>query len=762
VISSPRSRAARTLALALGLLPALAAGPAAGASPEAWRISIRGQDVTRTADPRLEGGVLTVGAVALGPSLPLLARATGRSLQVRDSTGIEWQGRAGETLLVAADRSLPLDRPIRIDGPSAYLPAAAVAELAGLALALDPDARTAAFLDRATPAPIAPSGWEALVVPKPAAPGGAAAPAPRLRQDVFLPPDHDTLRVNVGLGAVPGADGGGDLTATGSVRGIDTALSLIATTGPRGFELQNSHAALTDPVRGLGLEAGDLFSGIWGLTQGARFRWRRGDGDGASWPALSIYTADPYSANPRTVATYSDEIGIGPWSSVGGELASDGSWLADGRWRHDRYSLFGYARNASGPYGGGRNAGLSGSAGLFWGMDLQGSYSQGDSEGQRLGERILSLRIPLHTGSDLTLATDRSEIGPTRSRIDSADATTAFGHLLLRGRLQMRETAFEGPFTGPFAGSVRFAERDLLASASYFASSRLRLEVQILEQRPEQGAPSQWRQISAALALFQHTSLQVFATSSSTGFGNTFRIRLDQEIRPGFSLFVEAGNVVTFQSTTGPPDRSRLRIMVRRTWDVATPSAGTAVRGVVASSGALPTAGLPVELGPYRTVTDDEGHYKFPNVPAGDYDLRLREQGMPADMQAGPPSRVRVKRGESQQADLSVEPLSEAHGWVYVDRNGNHRRDPGEGIAGAAVVLDDRATSTAPDGSFGFYNLPPGAHKISIVADRLPAGLRAQVPTHMDFGLPAGQSIDGLMFLLAEISKPIIFQETRK
>ena len=148
------------------------------------------------------------------------------------------------------------------------------------------------------------------------------------------------------------------------------------------------------------------------------------------------------------------------------------------------------------------------------------------------------------------------------------------------------------------------AERDLFASAAYFAGSRLRLEVQILEQRPEQGASNQWRQISAALALFQHTSLQVFATSSSTGFGNTFRIRLDQEIRPGFSLFVEAGNVVTFQSTTGPPDRSRLRIMVRRTWDVATPSAGTAVRGVVASSGALPTAGLPVELGPYRTVTD--------------------------------------------------------------------------------------------------------------------------------------------------------------
>lgn len=759
MISSRRSRAARTLAVALGLLPAFAAFPVAGASPEAWRISIRGQDVTRAADPRLAGGVLMVDAVALGLSLPLLARAAGRSLQVRDSNGIEWQGTAGDSRLAAAGRSLPLDRPIRIDGPSAYLPAAAVAELAGLALALDPNARTAAFLDRATPAAIAPSGWQALVVPKPAAPGGAAAPAPRPREDVLLPPDHDTLHVSLGLGAVPGTDGGGDLTATGSVRGIDTVLSLIGTTGPRGFEFQNGHAALTDPARGVGVEAGDLFSGIWGLTQGARFRWRRGDDDAASWPALSIYAGDPYSANPRTVATYSDEIGIGRWGSAGGELASDGSWLADGRWRRDRYSLFGYARDASGPFGGGRDAGLSGSAGLPWGMDLQGSYSDGDSDGQRLSERILSLRIPLHPGSDLTVATDRSEIGPARSRTDSAEGTTAFGHLLLRGRLQMRETAFEGPFAG---STLSFTERDLFASAAYFAGSRLRLEVQVLEQRPEQGAPDRWLQLSAALVLRQHTSLEVFATSSSTGFGNAFRVRLDQEIRSGFSLFVEVGNVVTYQPTTGAPDRSRLRVMVRRTWDVATPSAGTAVRGVVAGSGGLPTAGLPVELGPYRTVTDEEGRYTFPNVPAGNYDLRLREQGLPADALAGPPARVQVKRGESRQADLSVQPLSEAHGWVYVDRNGNHRRDPGEGIAGAVLILDDHATSTAPDGSFGFFNLSPGPHKIRLATDRLPAGLRAQIPIHMDFGLPAGQSVDGLAFELEETSKPILFQETRK
>jgi hypothetical protein len=752
VISWLRSRAARAALLALGL-PTLAV-----ASQDAWRIAVRGQDATRAADPRIEGGVLMVDAVALGPNLPILARATGRALQVRDSTGIEWQGTTGDGRLTAAGRVLQLDRPVRVDGPSAYLPAAAVAELAGLALALDPDARTAAFLDRAGPAPIAPSGWQTLVLPKPAAPGGTSQTASRPRQDVFLPPDHDTLRVGLGLGVVPGADGGGDLTATGSVRGIDTALSLLTTTGPRGFEIQNGHAALTDPGRGLGLEGGDLFSGIWGLTQGARFRWRRGDGEAASWPALSVYEGDTSSANPRTVISYADEIGLGRWSLLGGEVASDGSWLADGHFRRDRYSLFGYLRNASGPFGGGRSAGLSGSAGLPWGMDLQGSWSRGDSEGLRLGERLLSLRVPLRGAADLTLTADRSEIGRARERIDSVEGSTARGRLLLRGRWQTRETTFTGL---PAGATLRFAERDLFASASY-AGSRLRIEAQVAQRRPEQGALDQWRQLSAALALWRGGTIQVFATSATSGFGNTFRVRLDQEVRPGFSLFVEAGDVVTFQPTTGEPDRTRFRVMVRRTWDVATPPSGTAVEGVVATSGALSPAGLPVALGPYRTVTGGDGRFAFPNIPPGEYDLALREQALPAGAVAGPPARVSVRRGESRRADLSAMPSSEAHGWVYVDRNGNRRRDPGEGIAGAVVVLDDRATATAPDGSFGFFNLPPGTHHVWIEAGRLSPGLQASVPTRIDLGLPAGQSIDGLEFRLQERSKPVVFQEAKR
>jgi hypothetical protein len=753
--------AARALALViclgLGLLAALA-GPAFGRE-EAWKVAIRGQDVTRAADPLLAGGVLLVDAVALGPSLPLRVRAAGREVTLLDASGLEWRGTAGDSRLSAPGRSLSLDRPVRIDGPSVHLPAKVVAELAGLRLDLDPGTRTAAFADRDGPPAAAPAGWQSLVLPKPADPAGGGAPPPRRRQDVFLPPDHDTLRVGLGLGVVPGADGGGELTAAGSVRGIDTALSLLATTGPRGFDLQSGHAALTDPVRGLGLEAGDLFSGLWGLTRGARFRWRRGE-EGASWPTLSVYLGDP-AANPRTVIAWGDEIGLGRWGTAAGELASDGSWLASGRFRRDRLSLSGHLRNASGLFGEGRSAGLSGSFDLPWGAELQGVLSRSGSGGRRLDGRTLSLRLPLRPGSDLTLATDRSENGRSRGRIDSIEGTAARGRFQLRGRWQWREIDFPGLLPG---ASQRFAERGLFTSASWLAGSRLRLEAQLVERWPESGRRDEWRQVSAAFALSRRTSLQVFATSSSSGFGDTFRIRLDQEIRPGFSLFAEAGDVVTFQGVTslGGADRSRVRIMVRRSWDVAAPAAGSGVEGVVQGPGALAMAGLPVELGPYRTVTGGDGRYAFPNVPPGTYDLRLREQGLPADLATGPPARVQVKRGESRRADLSLVPLGEARGAVWTDRNGNHRRDPGEGIAGVVLILDDRATSTIADGSFGFFNLTPGAHRLRVATDRLPAGLQAQVPSRMDLGLPPGQSIEGLDFQLREKMKPVVFQEGKR
>jgi hypothetical protein len=149
-------------------------------------------------------------------------------------------------------------------------------------------------------------------------------------------------------------------------------------------------------------------------------------------------------------------------------------------------------------------------------------------------------------------------------------------------------------------------------------------------------------------------------------------------------------------------------------------------------------------------------------VPPGSYDLLVPTEALPADLTAGPAARVQVRRGQSQRVDIPLTALGEARGWVYVDRDANGRRDPGEGIGGAVLILDGRATSSAADGSFGFFNLPPGTHEIRIETGRLSGGLEALMPSRMELGLPPGRSVDHLEFRLREKKKPVVFQEVRK
>jgi hypothetical protein len=131
--------------------------------------------------------------------------------------------------------------------------------------------------------------------------------------------------------------------------------------------------------------------------------------------------------------------------------------------------------------------------------------------------------------------------------------------------------------------------------------------------------------------------------------------------------------------------------------------------------------GVPVSLDDSRsTVTDDNGHYRFSNVPEGLHTVKLALQELPAELQPGANDSVqtRVQPRAVARTDFTVRHLTAMTGKVDVPK----------GISAESVILrllgTGRYTTPDPDGAFGFYNLPEGDYEIAVDPDSLPENCR--------------------------------------
>lgn len=731
---------------------------AAASQPPEWRIFLSGSDVTGTAAPLESARILLVDAAALSPSLGMSVQVELTDAVVRDVQNREWRGTAGSLTLAGPAGEVPLARPLRIENRSVYLPLTTLADLAMLSLEVDPVARTARLEHPAAAAGASlPEGWQALSLPKSKgthtdAEFESESYGPFGGLPSVLPPGHDDLRFGVGLESVVGADWGADLTGAGSIRGIETRITARATAGPAGAGIYNGILGLYQP-QGFGLEAGDVFSEIWGLAQGVRFLGPGTGSDTQDRLAFSFYRPSDNGGNQRDVVTGSDEVRLGPYALAGGEVASDGSWSLRTRYHRQRFGFSAYDRKASGV---GPGSGVAGFVELPADLNLQASWNRSGTGSEAIAWNDVTLLVPVRRAS-FTLDSSQIVSEVAHLRANGLTFTLPWGPLKLLLTYQIRNGDLQ------FANGAQssYGQRDLVATLSYLASGRLRFELLAVDRRQDLGIPERWQQLTMSLRLRTGTVLQVVATTAGSPYHDPLHLRIEQVLPRGYSIAAEYGRISTFQAATdqGLVPTTRLKLSVRKVFDVPTPPGGGEVKGTVGSAFGPAAAGVPVDLGAYRTATDDQGRFAFRNVGPGSYNLAVSPQGIPANFVAGTPQQVAVAARKHQEVDVTLIALGVVSGEVYLDFNGNGREDEGEGISGVILRLDDLATESGPDGVFEFHNVPPGSHRLNVDPDRLPPGVALTIPSAMDIGLPSGGNLPGVRFRLIEKKKPLILQE---
>jgi hypothetical protein len=282
---------------------------------------------------------------------------------------------------------------------------------------------------------------------------------------------------------------------------------------------------------------------------------------------------------------------------------------------------------------------------------------------------------------------------------------------------------------------------------------------------PERGSTVRREYLVASYDLGQRTRFQAIGTFTGAMAPDDVRFQLNQKLRDNLSLVAEYGRLAPFQAQgfVGEQrfgDEERFKVMLRRTWDVATPGRGGLVEGLVLDPAGRPIPEIMVRLGPWHTVSDDAGRYAFRNLPAGSYELRVEEADLPASYNTAEARRSLAVGGlTSESVNLRLLELGSVRGRVCIDRDRNGRCAADEAAEGIVLLLGEHATASGAGGSFAFFNLAPGVYRLRIASDRLPKELTPAAPSEMMVGLPPGGSLSGLELRLVPASRPTVFQE---
>lgn len=575
----------------------------------------------------------------------------------------------------------------------------------------------------------------------------AAAPA-------HQPPSTDALRVSVGLGYLQGADWGAEIRADGAVAGAQVQLNSLFTQGPAGLLFEQGSLVLFNPDAGWRVEAGDMFSDLRGASRGVRVGWRAA---GARRPTLSVDGPAPGAVYRRTVLSYRDQIVVRSQTLLDAELASDKSYFLRSRLTLGRVDVEASYRHGTTAFPV-RDQSLFAGFEMGHGIHLTGGVIHGDDAGEPSDWRTVALHVPISRFFDLTLDRTYAAANQTVNTASGAMFGVTAGNLRLFDRYQRGEVNLAQP------GLVATLERQQLQSmASYAPHRRLSFVLQLATQWSATGQAESWEELQTTITIARGTMLQTVTSVPQLLDAQRLQVRFTQALPSGFALVAEYGRLSAFQDLVNTLDRSRLKVMLRKGWTVATPAAGGEVRGRVADQTGRAVAGARVTLGEYTADTDAVGGYAFKHLPRGNYDLALDAGFLPADYAwDGREVRLAVTPSSHEDANLLVAPLNVIHGRVYADRNKNGRFDVGEGVAGAVILLDDQVTVTDSQGAYSFYNLPPGSYLLRLDRERLPTAYEPTGSTDLTVALADDRPVTGADFLVQPKVKPIIWREIIK
>lgn len=589
-------------------------------------------------------------------------------------------------------------------------------------------------------------GLRTFELPKPATvPGGDVArelPA----GPTLAPQASQSLSAMIGVGYVEGADWGAEMLAGGSFAGAQVQFNTLLTSGREGLRFDNGSLSIFDPNTKWHIEAGDVFSHLRGAALGGRFSWAA---KGNRRPALAVYAARRGTQARGTVLTYRDQLQFKGQTLLDAEIASDKSYLLRSRLAISLFDVEAFHRRQRAPFDV-RDRSIAAGVRLWRAMSLSGGLFDASLPGDRDQWRMIALRLPVTSSFDVTLERAFSGSGETSQTTSAVMANVTAGSLRFFHRYQNGEYEFTG------AGATGTLERQQIRSmSSYSPGPRLNLTLQLATQRTDTGQVEHWEELQATVKLTSTTTLRTVTGVPDVRNPERFQAYFRQELPRRLALQADYGRISAYQSIARELDRSRFKLMLFKSVDIATPARGATVTGRVADPGGHGVAGARVKLGRYTADTNADGVYSFAHVPRGAYELSLDPGLLPADFAwDGRSAPLTVTTSRTLNADLSVTPLNAIHGRVYVDRDNNGRFDAGEGVANVVLSVRDRLTASDANGAYTFYNLWPDTYAIALTS--VPSGY---VPAAAELAVTLldGAPVTGADFRVLPKEKPVIW-----